>query len=1160
MISIVLYGRNDNYGYNLHKRAALSLNCMAELLTARTDELIFVDYNTPDDFPTFPEAIQDTLTDRAKRFLRILRVRPSVHARYADRTHLQALEPIARNVAVRRSNPRNRWILSTNTDMIFVPLRGRSLTAIASRAPDAFYHLPRFEIPESLWETLDRRDPAQVIRLLKQWGQSFHLNEIVTMNEVIRFDGPGDFQMILRDDLFRIHSFDERMLVGWHVDSNIAKRLSLLRGNVRDLTDDLYGYHCDHTRQVTPAHRPGGIQNDIRTFYEDVQLAELEHQAELWGLSNEPVEEVRLNRRGGFAKLFRKQDDTYVAALRAAIDGPMRKPTTIAYVSESYDQISYDANHVIPFLADALVCYPRHTHLGWFGCRGDLLIGFAKAWHAMGFLHPILVDRGPDLLKELPPHASFATSDDIASRADAFVFDFGLPARTAPDSPVLAETQRALTHVARGLRMIARAELVRLESPSASPRRLIAINAVNNQFEQLVRSFIGAAMAPMSTRMRQGFAVKPGETMELLPAFTIGAAGMRQVDRVSSIPGIPGYITHGPGLDLEARDYCFRLRFQVADLAAACARRSGSLRLEIFSAPFLIGYYLLTPADLMRGEIAVPFSVTQELADIAATLAVEFRFMTDGRISLSLVNAILEQLPTPLTLSPDEFDWLPLMSIGDAGELSDPTKRQAMPGVPEQSIGVRSQADGYVVFGPYCDLLPGRYELAIGFDMPETAGVDSSQHNGVVVMEVMSDGRFSVAQRSILGGDLRSGVQRIEFVVPRPVAGWSKTRQLEFRVRVQGEVSFTIDAIRTRRLPGDIGVPPELEWLPVMSIGDAGEYSDPTQGPTISAIAGSISVQTKAEGFVVFGPHCNLLPGRYELTIGVKAPHTDGIKRLEHNDMVMIDVIAQGRFTLAQQAVSRRNLTGPQRLEFTIPESAAEGRDETGLEFRVRVLGEVPLIIESIRTRRLSDETALSAELEWLPLMSVGPAGQRFTSQEVAAIAASATDAAMPEPEAEFLPFLPIGSSGMCVRSTGAGYLIFGPYCDLWPGRYQLTVEFLAVTDTPDGALPDDAVAGIVVVDVIAQTHLTLAELSISHENLVAGTQCLDFLVPSEFGTAKDAAQIEFRVRIEGRVRMAIGSVRTARYADESQAVESAILPTCGATPAARRRYWYFRP
>src|SRR6516162_3828814 len=141
MISAILYGRNDNYGYNLHKRAALSFNCIAEVLD-ETDEIIFVDYNTPDDFPTFPEAIQDTLTQRARGLLRILRVRPRLHERFKARTHLVALEPVARNVAIRRSKPSNRWILSTNTDMIFVPRSGGSLSEIASDLAPGFYHAP----------------------------------------------------------------------------------------------------------------------------------------------------------------------------------------------------------------------------------------------------------------------------------------------------------------------------------------------------------------------------------------------------------------------------------------------------------------------------------------------------------------------------------------------------------------------------------------------------------------------------------------------------------------------------------------------------------------------------------------------------------------------------------------------------------------------------------------------------------------------------------------------------------------------------------------------------------------------------------------------------------------------------------------------------------
>ena len=208
-ISIVLYGRNDNYGYNLHKRAALSLNCMAEVLTDSSDEILFVDYNTPDDFPTFPEAIQDTLTERARDRLRILRVRPYIHERFRTKTHLVALEPIARNVAIRRSSPANRWILSTNTDMIFVPQTGRSLSQIAHNLPPGFYHAPRIEIPEVLWESLDRGAPAEIIATVREWGSSLHLNEIVLGSKFILYDGPGDFQLLRREDLFANHGFHE---------------------------------------------------------------------------------------------------------------------------------------------------------------------------------------------------------------------------------------------------------------------------------------------------------------------------------------------------------------------------------------------------------------------------------------------------------------------------------------------------------------------------------------------------------------------------------------------------------------------------------------------------------------------------------------------------------------------------------------------------------------------------------------------------------------------------------------------------------------------------------------------------------------------------------------------------------------------------------------
>src|SRR5271167_3023205 len=183
MLSIVVYGRNDNHGYNLHKRVAVSINCLAEMLRDPADEPIFVDYSSPDDLPTFPEAIRDTLTSRAKAVLRILRVRPEVHRRLQPRTHLSVLEPVARNVGVRASNPANRWILSTNTDIILVPRRAQSLSEIVADLPAGLYHTARFEIPEALWESFDRADPTRTIEDVRALGISARLNEVVYGND-----------------------------------------------------------------------------------------------------------------------------------------------------------------------------------------------------------------------------------------------------------------------------------------------------------------------------------------------------------------------------------------------------------------------------------------------------------------------------------------------------------------------------------------------------------------------------------------------------------------------------------------------------------------------------------------------------------------------------------------------------------------------------------------------------------------------------------------------------------------------------------------------------------------------------------------------------------------------------------------------------------------
>lgn len=612
MLSVILYGRNDSYGYNLHKRAALSLNTIAEVLDAPGDEILFVDYNTPDDFPTFPEAIADVLTAKARARLRVLRVRPAQHARFCGLTHLQALEPVARNVALRRMNPANRWVLSTNTDMIFVPRAAPSLSAIVAGLADGYYHSPRYEIPESLWESLDRLDAPGTIATVAAWGEAFHLNEIVRAdNPSFAFDGPGDFQLMLRSDLLRMGGFDERMLLGWHVDANIAHRLALLRGPTGELVDELRGYHCDHTRQVTPAHRPGSVANDWRVFVSGVTTPEAPDQ-ENWGLADQPVEDIRL-------------DDAparYRAALLQAVGTPMPAPSTLVQSRATRELVDYDARHVVPFLIDALVAYPRNTRLGWFGGRRELLDRFATAWHGLGFTAPILVAEGADWLgATLPAPAQAAALERIGQEADAFVFDFAPPLQGEP-------TQE---FVAAGLRAMAAAEDAHLARPLAERRRFIGVNAVHNQWESLVGSIVGAATAPLATRLRQGLR-NPPVTLpaDLLPRLLPGNAGRRVQDGIAMLPGRAGQVLHGPPMLLAAGRYRLELRLSGAAW--------GLLRVTVHAWPTVLvrRYPLLLPGRqriVLDFDMPAPGGVAQSLEVRATSIGLATGVFTGALLS-----------------------------------------------------------------------------------------------------------------------------------------------------------------------------------------------------------------------------------------------------------------------------------------------------------------------------------------------------------------------------------------------------------------------------------------------------------------------------------------------------------------------------------------------
>lgn len=974
MISIILYGRNDNYGYNLHKRAAISLNCIAEILTSSTDEILFVDYNTPDDFPTFPEAIQDTLTRAAKEKLRIFRVRPGIHERYKSKTHLVALEPIARNVAIRRSSEANRWILSTNTDMVFVLLRGRSLSELAGELPPGFYHAPRLEIPEVLWESLDRRRPNDVVNAVRAWGENLHLNEIVLGSKTILYDGPGDFQLLLRSDLFENHGFNEEMLLGWHVDSNIAARMHLKYGQVGDLGSKVYGYHCDHTRQITPAHGYGRVQNDWGRYVTDVAQSRIPSQAGSWGCIGDEIEEIRLSQTPA---------RTYVRALRKAIGHPLDSPKIVEYAAETYNRVDYDPPHLLPFLADMFVPMPRHMNVAWYGARPQMLTLFAKVWKRLDFAGKILLDQ-PALAPDTASTAISSVAEQTAlADADAFVFDFGgLPSSAERPSAM----EQAVSSLHRSFRRAVRAERER-QSSGAVPRRMIALNAINNQYESWFCGSVAAAATPFSTHMRHGFVLPLRAEESWLSQLGIDEVGVRIGNAIGNMPGKRGWIACGPYKYLDGGTYTVSLKVEILDRDNDVRlKNEPSLIVEVRAGAALLGLHLLRYGDLTSANNAFAFAVTPEIAD--GDESIETRIAVMAPVTVAVHKLMVKRTSALVEADLTGFavlrlkDWLPFLRI----------KPIARP--EEDGILVAQGESGCAIYGPYWTLPPGDYELSASA-IPLTASADGSPLITVDVTTEAGQRRIAEHRWHIGHFQFSESDKPVELRLPFTLAADlpSALRMIETRVFTSGEGSFRIQSLRIQPITPN----KKWDWFSYLAVGERGIHN----GHEIMSISGK-------RGYIASSPIMPVEPGRYELSTDVVAMA----------DQAQVGVEIWSGTELIAFGASKAD----QPVQFDVIEDFAL----RGIELRFRPPAAAVVSISGLAVERVS-RSAIPGLVppilqldDWLPFLRTNP------------IAYAEGD-------------------GIVVGEGEAGYAIFGPYWTLPPGDYELTASAFSLAARPDG-------------------------------------------------------------------------------------------------------------
>lgn len=933
MISVVLYGRNDSYGYNLHKRAALSLNCIAEVLDGENDEILFVDYNTPNDFPVFIEAIQDTLTPKARRLIRVLRVRPHIHALFAHRTHLVALESVARNVAVRRSNPANRWILSTNTDMIFVPRDRGSLTEIAASLPDGFYHAPRMEIPETLWESTDRTKPGEIIQTIRRWGTHLHLDEIVKGSKTILYDGPGDFQLCLREDMFAIQGFHEDMLLGWHVDSNLAARLSLIHGPVGDVGDRVWGYHCDHTRQITPMHGHNRLENDWVTYGERVKRPDLPQHAESWGCAGHDIEEVRVDGTSVAG---------YVATLERVIGAPLDEPLEASISRTAEDVDGYDQRHVLPFLIDLFATERRDFRIAWCGLQTEILNLFARAWKGSGFVEPILCDEAlRDRLAGLDAGAvRFVPAQECRDLADAFLFDVTIALDGAEDDTDAADAGAREELVVRPFLDAVAADRARLGS-TLPLRRFIAIGAINNRFERLMRSVVGTGQTPYSTRLRHGFVLAEQRgPFSVLKEMSLRDAGERRYKTIETIPGVRGAVVSGPWRYLDPGHYIARLRITPA---------------SNITQPTVIGLFqrykrgiLLQTVPLRvaaPGSVSIPLWFEIPRVDAAVLSEVyDFSVVADGAHDFVVEDLTVERLAKPASeqewlrdhVEPfaDLGDWLPLM------EFEEPIRYDGA------SVKITAGLTGYLVKGPYWPLPTGIFEIVM------EVSCDAAEGDAVLfLLEMTIDTQLRLS-RPVRAGDVIDGRVRARFHVKQGTTA-DDLRLVELRIGATGAGAFEIHRIHVCKIHAM--ATDCADWLSGMS---------PTEASRL--VPAGLRHVPGAGRYLTNGPYWPLDPGAYEVSVEWSQDASSDAS------IGTLDIVRDGEDLVAQRLPALAQTSGSFILPFVVP-TPAEGRHDL-IEIRIGADQPVPFTIKTVAIRRLGqDATAIP---NWLPALTLGKAGE----------------------------------------------------------------------------------------------------------------------------------------------------------------------------------------
>jgi hypothetical protein len=197
-LSIVLTGRNDNFGGDFNERLfrALQFNHRVLMDAAVEYDIVFVEWRPVADRPLLAQLLRSSVPEIAGRLTTYV-----VDARYHDALSqnpaLQFQEFIAKNVGIRRAG--GSYILTTNTD-IYLSAEVASLIGSRQLQPKVLYRAVRVDLAARLdptrvdWSVL--RDPRNTTR-------------VNVMRPPFFTNGAGDFLLLDRFSYHQLRGFSE---------------------------------------------------------------------------------------------------------------------------------------------------------------------------------------------------------------------------------------------------------------------------------------------------------------------------------------------------------------------------------------------------------------------------------------------------------------------------------------------------------------------------------------------------------------------------------------------------------------------------------------------------------------------------------------------------------------------------------------------------------------------------------------------------------------------------------------------------------------------------------------------------------------------------------------------------------------------------------------